>query len=154
MTKYSMQSSPGPLVRRFHQIGLSILATEFKSLDMTPLQFSTMWMLNKHPGIDQVTLAQYVALDRTTCSNVVTLLEKKGRLTREVDPGNKRAKLVFLTAKGKKILNKALPPMERTQKKMLEPLSSEEKKVFLACLQKLVDSGNELSRAPMRYMGH
>jgi DNA-binding MarR family transcriptional regulator len=154
MTKYDMRRSPGPLVRRFHQIALSILATEFKGLDMTPLQFSIMWMLNQHPGIDQVTLAQYVALDRTTCSNIVTLLEKKGRLTRKVDPDNKRAKLMFLTTKGKKLLSNAELPMLRTQKKMLEPLTSEERKVFLGCLQKLVDSGNELSRAPMRYMGH
>ncbi|MBT7951298.1 MAG: MarR family transcriptional regulator [Gammaproteobacteria bacterium] len=154
MTKYDMQRSPGPLIRRFHQIGLSILAGEFKDLDVTPLQFSIMWVLNLHSGIDQITLARYVALDRTTCSNIVTLLEKKGQLTRKVDPANKRAKLVSLSAKGKKILAKAQAPMERTQIKMLEPLTIEEKKVFLACLQKLVDSGNELSRAPMRYMGH
>ena len=154
MTKYDMQTSPGPLIRRFHQIGLSILDSELQGLDVTPLQFSIMWVLQKHSGIDQVTLAQYVALDRTTCSNIVTLLEKKGRLRRKTDPMNKRAKLVYLSASGKKLLEKATRPMENTQKKMLEPLSAEEKKVFLSCLQKLVDSGNELSRAPMRYMGH
>ena len=154
MTKYNMQTSPGPLIRRFHQIGLSILDNELKGLDVTPLQYSIMWVLNQHSGIDQITLAQFVALDRTTCSNIVTLLEKKGRLRRKTDPNNKRAKLVYLTAKGRTLLQKASLPMETTQEKMLEPLTKTERKVFLDCLQKLVDSGNELSRAPMRKMGH
>ncbi|MGE3597196.1 MAG: MarR family winged helix-turn-helix transcriptional regulator [Dehalococcoidia bacterium] len=154
MIKYDIQRSPGPLIRRCHQIGLSIFAAEFKGLDITPLQFSIIWVLNICPRMDQITLAQYVALDRTTCSNIVTLLEKKGHIVRSTDPSNRRAKLVSLSAKGKQLLKAAEQPMARTQRKLLAPLTAAEKQQFLHILQKLVDGGNELSRAPMRYMGH
>ena len=150
--KYDLHSSPGPLIRRFHQIGLSIFAKEFKDTDTTPLQFSILWTLNLNPDIDQITLAQMVALDRTTCSNIVSRMEKKGELVRRVNPQNKRAKLVTLTAKGKKLLKEVEGSMFKVQKKLLDPLSTKEKQIFLACLQKLVDSNNELSRAPMLYM--
>jgi MarR family transcriptional regulator, lower aerobic nicotinate degradation pathway regulator len=150
--KYDLHSSPGPLIRRSHQIGLSIFAESFKELDMTPLQFSIMWTLNLHPGLDQITLSKSVALDRATCSNIVTRLDTKGYIRREINPENRRAKLVYLTKKGEKLLSRAQAPMDYVQKKLIEPLSADEKKVFLKCLQKLVDSSNELSRAPMQYM--
>jgi DNA-binding MarR family transcriptional regulator len=150
--KYDLHSSPGPLIRRSHQIGLSIFAECFKDLDMTPLQFSIMWTLNLHPGLDQITLSKSVALDRATCSNIVTRLESKGYIQRKIDPENRRAKLVKLAPKGKKLLSEAKDPMDYVQKKLIEPLNANEKKLFLKCLQKLVDSSNELSRAPMQYM--
>ena len=150
--KYDLNSSPGPLIRRSHQIGLAIFAEAFKDLDMTTLQFSIMFTLDKKPGIDQITLANLVALDRATCSNIVTRLEKKEYIRRKVNPKNQRAKLVYLTAKGKKLLADSEAPMKEEQKKLIAPLNREEQKVFLTCLQKLVDSNNELSRAPMRYL--
>ncbi len=150
--KYDLHCSPGPLIRRSHQIGLSIFAKSFRDLDITPLQFSIMWILKQHPGLDQITLAKTVALDRATCSNIVTRIDTKGYVARKINPENRRAKLVYLTSKGKKLLARAEGPMDFVQKKLLDPLNAEEKKVFLKCLQKLVDSNNELSRAPMQYM--
>ncbi len=121
--KYDLHNSPGPLIRRSHQIGLSIFAESFKDIDLTPLQFSILWTLNQHPGLDQITLAKYVALDRATCSNIIIRLEEKGYISRKVNPDNKRAKLVSLTKKGKSLLKKAERPMTYVQEKMLTPLS-------------------------------
>ncbi|PCI54734.1 MAG: MarR family transcriptional regulator [Alphaproteobacteria bacterium] len=152
MSKYSLQNSPGPLIRRIHQIGMSIFAEEFRDIDITPLQFSLMWILRQHSGLDQVTLAQSVALDRTTCSNIVIRMEKKKYINRKVDPDNKRAKLVFLTKTGEDIMKAAEKHMDRVQNKLIQPLSKEEKKTFMKCLTKLAASNNELSRAPMRFL--
>ncbi|NKB37777.1 MAG: MarR family transcriptional regulator [Gammaproteobacteria bacterium] len=150
--KYDLHQSPGPLIRRTHQIGLSIFAENFKDLDLTPLQFSIMWILNQQADLDQITLAKSVALDTATCSNIVTRLESKGYLSRKVNPENRRAKLTSLTKKGKQLLSRSEAPMAEVQKKLIAPLNTEEKKLFLKCLQKLVDTNNELSRAPMQYM--
>ncbi len=152
MLKYSMQRSPGPLIRRVHQIGVSIFAEEFSDFDITPLQFSILWTLNSHPGIDQITLAQAIALDRTTCSNIVNRLEQRGYIRRETDPNNRRAKLVYLADSGKKVIDNAAVPMDKVQKKLLQPLSPNERKLFLNLLGKLAESNNELSRAPIRYL--
>ena len=152
MAKYSLRRSPGPLIRRVHQIGVSIFADEFKEKDITPLQFSILWVLTTHSGEDQASLAQYVALDRTTCSNIVSRLEERGYLRREVDPENKRAKLVYITDAGRELFREVEVLMEKVSKRLLKPLNLEERKIFLNLLQKLAESNNELSRAPMRYL--
>ena len=149
---YSLRHSPGPLIRRVHQIGVSIFADEFKDWDITPLQFSILWVLNTHSGEDQASLAQYVALDRTTCSNIVSRLEQKGCIRRKTDPNNKRAKLVYITKAGRELLEQVTGLMERVMERILDPLTVSERKVFLKLLQKLADSNNVLSRAPMRYL--
>ena len=152
MATYDLRKSPGPLIRRVHQIGASIFADEFKGKDLTPLQFSILWILTSHSGIDQGRLAQYIALDRTTCSNIVVRMEKNGYVRREVDANNKRAKLVYITRSGRKLFAEAEGLMDKVSKGILQPLASEERKVLIKLLQKLADSSNELSRAPMRYL--
>ena len=130
MAKYSLRRSPGPLIRRVHQIGVSIFADEFKEKDITPLQFSILWVLTTHSGEDQASLAQYVALDRTTCSNIVSRLEERGYLRREVDPENKRAKLVYITDTGRELFREVEVLMEKVSKRLLKPLNLEERKIF------------------------
>ena len=130
MAKYSLRRSPGPLIRRVHQIGVSIFADEFKEKDITPLQFSILWVLTTHSGEDQASLAQYVALDRTTCSNIVSRLEERGYLRREVDPENKRAKLVYITDAGRELFREVEVLMEKVSKRLLKPLNLEERKIF------------------------
>ena len=152
MSKYSIERSPGPLIRRNHQIGLAIFAKHFKEIDLTPLQFSILWTLREEGEMDQVTLSQRVALDRNTCSNILGRLEKGGRIQRKTNPDNRRAKLVSLTAAGKTLINGAEKPMATVQKKLLAPLNAKEREFFLQCLVKLADSNNELSPAPMRYL--
>ena len=152
MAKYSIRKSPGPLIRRNHQIGLAIFADHFKGYDITPLQFSILWTLREHSDTDQATLSQRVALDRNTCSNILARLERNGHVSRRTDPENRRAKLVSITKSGRKLIDKLEAPMEQVQKKLLAPLSREERKLFVHCLIKLADSNNELSRAPMRYL--
>jgi DNA-binding MarR family transcriptional regulator len=79
-------------------------------------------------------------------------MEKNGYVRREVDANNKRAKLVYITESGRKLFAEAEGLMDKVSKGILQPLASEERKVLLKLLQKLADSSNELSRAPMRYL--
>ena len=152
MAKYSIEKSAGPLIRRNHQIGLAIFAEQFKAFDITPLQYSILWTLLDTDAIDQATLAQAVALDRNTCSNILARLERSKRVRRVVDPGNRRTKLVSITSTGKKLMASLQQPMEYVQNKILEPLSVSERKTFLDLLAKLAASNNELSRAPYKYL--
>ena len=152
MAKYSIQRSIGPLIRRNHQIGLAIFAEKFKDYDITPLQYSILLTLQDVREIDQASLAQAVALDRNTCSNILARLEKAQRISRRVDPDNRRTKLVSISRAGRKLMGGLEKPMASVQKKILDPLSPPERKLFIDLLVKLADSNNELSRAPFKYL--
>ena len=77
---------PGHLIRRLHQISVSAFAGEANAagLDLTPVQFAALSMLNDHPDIDQATLAGLIAYDRVTLGGVVNRLAARGLIERKI----------------------------------------------------------------------
>ena len=148
--EYGLSDSPGPLLRRAHQIGVGIFLEECASFRITPLQFSALWALSKvDGGIPQIQLAGMIALDRTTIAIVLAKLEKEGFVARSRNPRNTRANVVTLTEAGGRHLETMMSKVMAVQEKIIEPLTEEERELFLRALRKIAESNNQLSRAPM-----
>ena len=79
---------------------------------------------------------------------MVDRLEARGLLVRRVSPTDRRVRLLALTPAGELLLAQTLPGMQRTQERILEPLSPEQRRQFMELLQLLVAQNNDLSRAP------
>src|ERR1700743_2410566 len=79
----------GHLVRRLHQISTSVFIDEAKAYNLTPVQFSVLMAVKVLPGIDQVGIGKFVALDRTTVSTVVKRLQERGLVERQKVKGRK-----------------------------------------------------------------
>jgi MarR family transcriptional regulator, lower aerobic nicotinate degradation pathway regulator len=92
-----LHTAPGVLIRRVHQIYLAIYAQKCAEFGTTPVQSSIMQILLMQPGIDQVALAGEIGIDRTTTSTVLSRLQARGIVSREIDPENRRTKRAFLT---------------------------------------------------------
>ena len=142
---------PGHLVRRLHQICVSVFLNEAEDLNLTALQFAALKGIEKSPGIEQISLARSIAIDRQTASNVLGRLEKRG-LIRKHDK-DKRTKALFLTPKGEAIIRAMAGRTEKIDELILSPLNKAERAHFLDTLLRLVDTNNELSRAPMGVQG-
>lgn len=142
---------PGHLVRRLHQICVSVFLNEAADLNLTALQFAALKGIEKSPGIEQISLARSIAIDRQTASNVLGRLEKRG-LIRKHDK-DKRTKALFLTPKGEKIIRAMADRTDKIDELILAPLKEAERAQFLDTLLRLVDTNNELSRAPMGVHG-
>jgi MarR family transcriptional regulator, temperature-dependent positive regulator of motility len=143
---------PGHLIRRLHQISVSIFASETggAGFDLTPVQYATLAALEEFPGIDQATLAGVIAYDRVTIGGVISRLEARGYLERTVCETDKRARTLRLTERGEALLRTIWPSVRRAQDQILEGLESEEREAFIALLEKLTEAGNARSRAPLR----
>src|SRR5882724_3315861 len=74
---HAIFSRPGHLIRRLQQIAVAIFMTETKRFNITPVQYSALVAVEMHPGIDQTTLVNIIAFDRSTIGNVVGRLESK-----------------------------------------------------------------------------
>ena len=142
---------PGHLVRRLHQICVSVFIREAEDLNLTSLQFAALKGIEKSPGIDQTSLARSIAIDRQTASNVLGRLEKRD-LIRKHDK-DKRTKALFLTPTGEKIICAMADRTDKIDELILSPLKKAEREQFLDTLLRLVDTNNELSRAPMGVQG-
>ena len=77
----ALQDELGHLIRRAHQLAVATFHGTH-GRDVTPVQYAVLRALLKEPGIDQVTLAQRVALDTSTTADIATRLESKGWIAR------------------------------------------------------------------------
>jgi DNA-binding MarR family transcriptional regulator len=71
-------------------------------------------------------------------------------IVRRPTPDDKRVKVLHMTAKGQRLLAKAMPAVDRAQERMMAPLAAAERKTMMTLLAKLVHLNNEVSRAPLR----
>lgn len=139
---------PGHYIRRMHQIAVAIFLQETEAHGVTPVQYAALQAVANAPAMDQRTLAGTIGFDTSTIGGVVDRLEVRGLLTRNAKPGDRRVRLLTLTAEGLALLRAIQPAMLRAQERMLEPLPPRQRKEFMQMLRALVDSNNELSRAP------
>lgn len=141
---------PGHLIRRLQQIAVALFMAETKEFDITPIQYAALLAIRLHPGLDQTALVNIVALDRSTVGDVVTRLESKKLIRRAAGPKDRRTKVMFVTPSGRQLLLKLDARTRSVEQLILEPLSAEERAVFLAMMKRLVHINNEHSRAPLR----
>ena len=116
---------------------------------LTPAKFNVM-MIIKHQGqeagISQVDIGNRLMV---TASNMTRLLEKLGReglISRSALIGDKRVKVIKVTPKGSKLLDKAWPGYEETVKRLANHLSKEEQKIVAQLTQKWFYSLRGLKR--------
>jgi DNA-binding MarR family transcriptional regulator len=147
---FDLSSRPGFLIRRLHQIHTALFIEECAAFSITPVQYSVMTMAEEQPGLEQARLGHDVGVDRTTLANVVARLEARGLLRRTTTRTDRRLKRVFLTARGKKLLEQMAPAARRAHARTIEALSPQQRDAFLHALAQLVASGNDFGRAPLR----
>lgn len=134
-TPIPLQAEPGHLFRRAHQLAVgTFLKTHGKHI--TPVQYAVMRALQDTPGIDQVTLAERVALDTSTTADIAARLDAKGWIVRELLPRRQRA--LRLTPEGEAVLAGMLPRVVPMYEQLLDALEPAERDELLRLLGKFV----------------
>jgi MarR family transcriptional regulator, lower aerobic nicotinate degradation pathway regulator len=141
---------PGFLLRRAHQIGVSIFLEETAAEGITTTsQFGLMLILRARPGLDQIGLAELIGLDRSTTGLVISKLEADGLLIRRPSVRDRRRKELELTKRGSAFLARLEVAARRVEDRALEPFTRDEAAEFFRLLKKFVDSHNAHVRIPM-----
>jgi DNA-binding MarR family transcriptional regulator len=142
-----LNALPGHCARRLQQIAVAIFMQEAGESGVTPVQFAVLQALAAQAGIDQRTLAGVVSFDTSTIGGVIDRLEARGLLTRSHSDGDRRVRLLHLTPEGEAMLAQLTPSMQRTQKRILEPLQAAERKEFMRMLQAVIAHHDEVGDA-------
>jgi DNA-binding MarR family transcriptional regulator len=137
---------PGHLVRRLHQICVSVFLDRSSEYGLTHIQYAALQAVQFAPGIDQARLGKLIATDRQTTSNVVSRLSEKRLLQRKQK--DMRTNALYLTGAAKALIRVMQPHVPEIDDTILKPLSANERAVFMRLLSKLVSANNDLSRAP------
>lgn len=139
---FQFQSAPGHLIRRAQQLAVAIFIEETAGFDVTPVQFAILNALMDEPGEDQTTLSSRVVFDPATFGSVISRLEAKGWVQRQADPQDKRRKLLWITAEGKKVALQMKRAVGKAQQRIVEPLEVAERAQLNELLRKLI-AGHE-----------
>lgn len=141
---------PGHLIRRLNQISTAVFAERMADagLVLTPVQFAALSTIEAFPGIDQAGVAKLIAFDRATLGKVIDRLSERELVRRMVASRDRRARELSLTDKGHTLYRKALPQVSAIQPDILGNLDADERRQFLALLEKATLPRDEPARTP------
>src|SRR5580692_5788556 len=104
-----LQRSARALARRFDDA--------LRPLGLTNGQFSLMMSLNRPEPPGMAAVASLLGMDRTTLTAVLKPLQRRGMIKVTADPADGRGRLITLTAKGRRLLSRAVPVWRNTDRK-------------------------------------
>ncbi|RYE63938.1 MAG: MarR family transcriptional regulator, partial [Oxalobacteraceae bacterium] len=88
--------------------------TALKPVGLNNGQFSLMMSLNRPQPATMKSVCDLLAMDRTTLTAALKVLQARGWIGSAVDPKDKRGRLLTLTEDGRAVLAKSLPIWEAT----------------------------------------
>ena len=101
-----VQRAARALARRFDDA--------LRPLGLTNGQFSLMMSLNRSERPGMAAVASLLGMDRTTLTAVLKALRRRGLVKVTADPADGRGRLMTLTAKGRRLLARAVPVWRNT----------------------------------------
>lgn len=114
------------------------LRAELGKLGLTTPQMRALAVLSVHDGILIGELAVYAVVEQSTLSRALDKLDRDGKITRQSDPGDSRATRVFLTEAGRADYVRLWPHMAQTYARMFRGIGDDERRAFVATLQKVL----------------
>ena len=131
------------LGRRFFQVAHAAAAEAHADIGLSPLEFGVLVHLHDRPGVDQNTLAERLALDRTTTSTTVFKLERLGLIKRDVNDSDRRARVLRLAPAGVALHASHRPKAQAAQQRGLSVLTAAERKQLAEMLTRVIDANQQ-----------
>jgi len=114
----------------------------FRDRGLTQAQFNTLMVLmyTRPMGCRQNELCELLLVKPANITGLVGRLEGRGLVRRKVDSSDERARLVSISAKGRKLIKKVEPAYYRAIEEIMSVLTSSEVDGFCACVEKIQGS--------------
>ena len=136
--------SPSHLLHRAGQCAEEIFQVEMGDRDLTPRQLAILIAVAEDEGASQTELVERTGIDRSTLADLVRRLQRKRLLDRRRKKEDTRTYAVKLTDEGRRMLRAAEPLARRVDQRVLDALSSRQRKDFIDALVSIVDTLQDL----------
>lgn len=146
-------TAPGHLFRRGRQLHDALWLIHVDST-LTPLQYAVLTALELEPNIDQRTLGNRIALDKSTIGDLLARLSNRELIRRRSDDRDGRRRLLEVTEEGRDVLYRAAPKVAKVGEMMLSVLDDDEREELIRLMDKIVYSSaaqNLLCAQPPKY---
>ena len=112
----------------------------FSRHGVTADQFVLLACLAEEDAITQKELARRASSDPSTVRAMLVLLEGRDLVARERHPEDSRARVVTLTARGRRLAERLWKTSKPIRAQMLSGFSADEAWLLVGCLRRLIDN--------------
>jgi DNA-binding MarR family transcriptional regulator len=130
----------GQLFFRLWRVSHTRTAEALDSLGLTTALFALLNTLGSRVGANQQELGSAMGIDPSTMVSLIDQLEAAGLAKRRPRPTDRRAREVAITAKGRRVLERARRLAMQVEDDVLRGLSPTERRRMLALLRRALDA--------------
>jgi MarR family transcriptional regulator, temperature-dependent positive regulator of motility len=112
-------------------------------LKVSPSQYGVLMALGEAGPLGQQRLAELVGVDPRNAVPIIDALAAQGLVHREVDPADRRRRVLDLTAKGRRIVGDLASVGAEIERDLLSPLTPAEQVTLRRMLRALLDAASE-----------
>ena len=138
---YELHAAVGHLLRRSQQRAVDLFVEEVGEDGPTPRQFAVLLSVHQNPGISQTDLVRVTGIDRSTLTEILRRLGRRGLVRRERQETDRRTNALHLTEDGRGAMESAIGAVERAQHRILEPIPAAERPGAMRLLERLAGLG-------------
>lgn len=113
---------------------------EMSALGLTTPKMRSLAVLSVIDGLQIRELAIYAVVEQSTLSRALDQLVADGLIRRETDANDSRVTRVFITDAGRAAFERIWPSMARAYSKMFTRIPDDERRAFVATLQKMLSN--------------
>jgi DNA-binding MarR family transcriptional regulator len=143
-----LASAPGFLLSFNGQRIARSFAGALQPLGLRPPHFGVLRLIDGNPGSSQRDLVERSMIDASSMVALLDELEAGGLAERRPHPADRRKRLVYLTPRGRKTLQRAQAVAVETATQMFSPLSGDELATLTELLRKLAGVPSRTEHRP------
>lgn len=137
MIKRSLDKSIGFLVTDVSRLLRTDFDRRVRALGMTQVQWRAIAHIARDEGLNQSALAERLEVKPITIARLIDRMEKTGWVRRRPDEADRRATLLFLTAKAKPVLEKLQEHADEAMQAVLQGIGAEGEEALIAGLERM-----------------
>ena len=134
ITSYDFEHSFGYVLFETARLMSKRFDQRARSLGLTRAQCQVLVHLVRHEGINQAGLADLLELEPISLARCLDRMEQAGWIERRADPTDRRARLLYMTAKAKPVFERILELGYDTRQEALSGLTETERDRLLDLL--------------------
>ncbi len=132
----------GPLLAQIGMLSRVFAIQSFAKMDyeITPEQFTVLSALVENGALYQRQISAITLKDRPNITRIISILEGRGLITRQVESRGRQIQKVHITDKGREVYEIVLPEILKIWAETVENITDEEMSQCFTTLQKIKEN--------------
>ncbi|ACM35194.1 MarR family transcriptional regulator [Agrobacterium vitis] len=144
---FDRRQSPTYLVSQLAKEFARALQVRAEGLGFSAGQFPILLELWEEQGLTQKQLLERVAVEQATMANTLSRMERDGLIERKPHPSDRRAQLVFLTAKGEGLRDQAISAACEADDALFHGFRRFEKELMLEFIRQALENARSSDKS-------